>query len=124
MEEIYFKDRVEDLEPFFQELFKLSSVQNLIKVKLGEEYLNKLVSSNSTDLVSDELINLLEDFVENESLIIHELPATGDYGEFSIEIQNFGPVYWISSMDFDSIKYFKSLQDAINCAQLVFSEFL
>lgn len=124
MEEIYFKDRIDNLEPFYNKLFKINSVQNLIKESLGEEYLNKIIQPNSEDLITDELINLLEDFIENESSIIQELPATGDYGEFSINILNFGPVYWINSMDFDSIKYFKSKKDAINCAEIVFLEFL
>jgi hypothetical protein len=124
MEEIYFKDRIEDLAAFYQDLFKINSIQNLIRCKLGEELLNKINSTSTRYLVSDELINLLEEFIENESSIIHEITALGDYGEFSIGIQNFGPIYWISASDFDSIKYFKSLQDAINCAELVFSEFL
>jgi hypothetical protein len=38
-------------------------------------------------------------------------------GGFPTEIMNFGPVYWVSSFEYQPDKYFKSEKDAISFAQ-------
>ena len=48
----------------------------------------------------------------------------GDAGSFPINILRFGPVYWIDAMEFDSIGYFETLENAINCASSEYEPFI
>ena len=49
---------------------------------------------------------------------------SNSFGEFPIDIYHFGPLYWVSAQEFDSIKYFNSAEDAIACAEFEYDSFL
>ncbi len=55
----------------------------------------------------------LEDLVKNDSVTVSSIEASGGYEDFfNIEIQSFGPVFWIWASDFDDIGYFATLKEA------------
>jgi hypothetical protein len=55
----------------------------------------------------------LEDLVKNDSVTVDTIEAAGGYEHyFNIEIQSFGPVYWIQASEFDDIGYFGSEKEA------------
>ncbi len=61
---------------------------------------------------------------ENESVIVKSLQGKGDYGAFSIDINEFYGIFWITAADFDSDGYFISLQDAILFAEARFEPYI
>ena len=55
----------------------------------------------------------LEDLVKNESSYMDTIQASGGpEHEFDIEIQSFGPVFWIQANEFDDIGYFATEREA------------
>jgi hypothetical protein len=55
----------------------------------------------------------LEDLIKNESSYTDTIQASGGPDlEFDIEIQSFGPVFWIQANEFDDIGYFATEKEA------------
>lgn len=60
----------------------------------------------------------LEDLVKNQSIEVDTIEAAGGYDHyFNIEIQSFGPVFWIQASEFDDIGYFGSETEAVEHAR-------
>jgi hypothetical protein len=60
----------------------------------------------------------LEDLVKSDSVTVSSIEASGGYEDFfNIEIQSFGPVFWIWASDFDDIGYFATLKEAEDFAR-------
>jgi hypothetical protein len=60
----------------------------------------------------------LENLVKNDSVTVDTIEAAGGYEHyFNIEIQSFGPVYWIQASEFDDIGYFGSEKEAVEHAR-------
>lgn len=61
--------------------------------------------------VQDQAEDATEEFVINEATVEEDIAAFGAE-EFSIEIMNYGPVYFIRASEFDDIGYFASCDEA------------
>ena len=60
----------------------------------------------------------LENLVKNYSIEVDTIEAAGGYEHyFNIEIQSFGPVFWIQASEFDDIGYFGSEKEAVEHAR-------
>ena len=60
----------------------------------------------------------LENLVKNHSIEVDTIEAAGGYENyFNIEIQSFGPVFWIQASEFDDIGYFGSEKEAAEHAR-------
>ena len=60
----------------------------------------------------------LENLVKNHSIEVDTIEAAGGCEHyFNIEIQSFGPVFWIQASEFDDIGYFGSEKEAAEHAR-------
>ena len=60
----------------------------------------------------------LENLVKNHYIEVDTIEAAGGYEHyFNIEIQSFGPVFWIQASEFDDIGYFGSEKEAVEHAR-------
>jgi hypothetical protein len=67
----------------------------------------------------------LEDLVKNDSVTVDTIEAAGGYEHyFNIEIQSFGPVYWIQASEFDDIGYFGSEKEAVEHAREEYATYI
>ena len=117
-----------EIESFYQELIKDESVQEALINELGIETSNNIIRQFNSGIPYNDIHEDFEDVIINcieENAIVEDtLTGLGGYGEFPIEILNFGPLYWISAQDFDPIKYFKTFEDAVACAEFEYESFL
>ena len=79
---------------------------------------------NKNILVIDAGTCVTYDFVNNNAEVKVTLTGLGSYGEFPIDILNFGHLYWVSAQEYDPIQYFKTIEDAIECAEFEYDSFL
>ncbi len=62
--------------------------------------------------------------MQNESEVVKSLIGVGSYGEFPIYIMQFGPVFWIRALEFDTIGYFADAESAIAYAEFNYEPFI
>jgi hypothetical protein len=86
--------------------------------------INKLNNELSCIDIQVDFEDIISECVENNASIHISLTGIGSFGEFPIDIYHFGPLYWVSAQEFDSIKYFNSAEDAIACAEFEYDSFL
>jgi len=73
----------------------------------------------------DELdTSIIDDLIHSDYEVALELQGHGSYGEFSINVCRFGPVYWVFAPDFDNVEYFTSLEAAREAAEDVYESFI
>lgn len=117
-----------EIESFYQELIKDETVQEALKNELGIKTSNNIIKQFNNGVTYNDIHEDFEDVIINcieENAVVEDtLTGIGGYGEFPIEILNFGPLYWISAQDFDQIKYFKTFEDAYACAEFEYESFL
>lgn len=63
-----------------------------------------------------DFLEVINEIILCDSKEISHLTGVGGYGEFSILIKQYGPLFWIDTPDY-SIQYFKSLDDAAAFAE-------
>ena len=118
----------EPLESFYEELMKVESVKEELRNELGKDNANKIIQQFKDGIpynhIKGDFEEVISDFVENNGDIQTTLTGVGSYGEFPIHILNFGPLYWVDAQEFDSIVYFKSVDDAISCAEWEYEAFI
>jgi hypothetical protein len=67
----------------------------------------------------------LENLVKNHSIEVDTIEAAGGYEHyFNIEIQSFGPVYWIQASEFDDIGYFGSEKESVEHAREEYATYI
>lgn len=116
-----------EINEFFHELVKIEIIQEALTGSLGKDIAQGLIQELSSGLhcgnIKVDFEDIITDCVDNNSIIFKTLTGNGDFGEFPIQIFQFGPLFWVSAQEFDSIKYFKSANDAIACAEFEYDSF-
>jgi len=116
------------IEFFYKDLVQLESVQIELISKLGTEDAESVIMKFNNGIPYAEIEgnyeDIIIDFVNNNSVEVKCLTGKGAYDEFSISILNFGPLFWIQALEFDSIQFFSAKVDAILCAKIEYAEFL
>ena len=117
-----------EIESFYQELIKDEDIQDALINELGLEISNNIIRQFNNGVtyedIHDDFEDVIIDCVENNAIVENTLTGVGGYGEFPINILNFGPLYWVSAQEFDPIKYFKTIEDAMSCAESEYATFL
>ena len=108
------------IESFYPELIEILEVQEAIEEQLGEEVCKRIVKQfkeNTPYLeIEGDFENIIQEVIENEGTVYEQLTGLGGNGEYPIDIFNFGPLYWVHAQEYDPIIYFKSYEDAEECA--------
>ena len=106
----------------------MKSIQVEIKNQLGEDIGNKVLKQFKNGIsdydINEDFEDIILDFVNNNAEVKVTLTGLGSYGEFPIDILNFGHLYWVSAQEYDPIQYFKTIEDAIECAEFEYDSFL
>ena len=121
-------NETKELMFFVRDLLKFPLILAELENRLGVEQKNQIINhfnnvSNQHKLNID-FEDIIEECVENESIIHSTLIGIGDYGEFPINIMHFGPLYWVSAQEFDAVKYFETAEEAISYAEWEYQSFL
>gem|GEM_PF-3140822 len=86
------------------------------------EVLDRL-SSDGRQISTEMKLEAAEECIEEFGDVIDGF-ETGSTGyKFHVCIHNYGPVYWISAVEFDNSEYFESCQDALDYAMKEFESF-
>jgi hypothetical protein len=108
------------IESFYPELIEILEVQEAIEEQLGEEVCKRIVKQfkeNTPYLeIEGDFEDIIQEVIENEGTVYEQLTGLGGNGEYPIDIFNFGPLYWVHAQEYDPIIYFKSYEDAEECA--------
>jgi hypothetical protein len=117
-----------EIDSFYNELIKIEIVQKELIDSLGHELAQMVIQKLNGGLTSLDIQvdfeDIISDCVENNASVFISLTGIGSYGEFPIDIYQFGPLYWVSAQEFDPIKYFETSEDAIDCAAFEYDSFL
>ena len=117
-----------EIETVYNELINIEIVQQELIDSLGidqaQTVIQKLNNGLSSIDIQVDFEDIISECVENNASVHVSLTGIGSFGEFPIDIYHFGPLYWVSAQEFDSIKYFNSAEDAIACAEFEYDSFL
>jgi hypothetical protein len=117
-----------EIDAFYNELIKIEIVQKELIDSLGHERAQMVIQKLNCGLTSLDIQvdfeDIISDCVENNASVFISLTGIGSYGEFPINIYQFGPLFWVSAQEFDPIKYFVTAEDAIDCASFEYDSFL
>jgi hypothetical protein len=121
-------NETKELMFFVRDLLKFPLILDELENRLGVEQKNQIINhfnnvSNQHKLNID-FEDIIEECVDNESIIHSTLIGIGDNGEFPINIMHFGPLYWVSAQEFDAVKYFETAEEAISYAEWEYQSFL
>lgn len=118
-------NNIHPIEFFYPDLIKMQLVQEGIKDYLGEAVCTKIVMQFSENIpyaeIEGDFEDIISELVFNESEVIKSLIGDGGNGAFSIDIMGLGPLYWIDAQEFDPIQFFKTFEDAFNCAKSTYA---
>ena len=107
---------------FYPELLKMNEVQDAIEEKYGKGNYKKIAKEFSEEkylnISPGDIEDLISDLIDNDYKVDDTIYGSGDFGEYSIEIQSFGPLFWVQGQEFDPIQFFKSFDEALSCAVL------
>ncbi len=116
------------LEDFMAELIYHPAIREEITSKLGSEkamlVFEQFGHGTLSSEIQDDVYNLVSDYIDNNAKVSEELTGYSSDDCFPICIRSFGPIHWVEAQEFDPIKYFKSSNEALNWAELEYSEFL
>jgi len=119
--------KTEAIESFYAELIQIQSIKDEIINELGEKeglrIINQFINRASYLDIKGDFEDIMIEFINNNADILESLTGIGSYGEFSIDLKNFGPLFWVEAQEFDPIKYFRSRQDALDCANSEYNSF-
>ncbi len=108
-------DMYEQLKRRIAELLDMPIVQkelaNQLDLKL-ESINHELVRSETWSSIEDDVVCIVFDLMANDSTVVKEHTGIGGYGEFPIDIYQFGPLFYIRALEFDDIGFFDSLDEA------------
>jgi len=117
------------LESFFPSLAALSCVQTALTEEFGKDasaIIAKMKAGGS--LSSEELgaYDVIYDLVHNDSTVADSLDgwSSACNDTFSINIMQFGSVFWIAAVEFDNIGYFDTLEEAKGVAEFNYEPFI
>jgi hypothetical protein len=117
-----------DITHFYCELVRMDSIQKELKSFLGDSesvrIINDFMMGIPYDQIEGNYEDIIGDYIENNAVEIETLYGMGSYGEFPISILNYGPLFWVQAQEFDSIKFFKSKEDAVSCAEWEYEAYL
>ena len=117
-------DNIFTIDEFYSKLIKMEEVQDAIAEEYGKENYQKIFKRFSEGVyhyaVEGDIEDLIIGLVENYYEIDETIYGIGGNGKYPIEIRSFGPLFWIEAQEFDPIKYFKSFDEALSCAESTF----
>tara|TARA_B110000285_G_C14776493_1_gene446472 strand:+ start:119 stop:436 length:318 start_codon:yes stop_codon:yes gene_type:complete len=100
----------------------MNEVQDAIEEKYGKGNYKKIAKEFSEEkylnISPGDIEDLISDLIDNDYKVDDTIYGSGDFGEYSIEIQSFGPLFWVQGQEFDPIQFFKSFDEALSCAVL------
>jgi hypothetical protein len=105
------------IEKRLPELLNIPVVQAAVarELELSIESINsEFAQSSAWGSVKDEIYDIVVDLIFNESEVVSEHSGAGDFGEFSIDVRQFGPLFYISTLEYDDIGFFDSLDEALS----------
>ncbi len=122
------KSNCEPIELFYSELIEMESVQQQLEEFLDKEIYDRILKQFDEGIaynkIEGDFEDIINEYVVENAEVINDLTGVAWDGEFSINIMNFGPLYWVEAPEFDLIGYFKSEEDALAYAEVEYSGFL
>jgi hypothetical protein len=116
------------LEFFFPSLAESLPVQKALSEQFGERAPSIVAKLKAGQSLSDEELgahDIIHDLIRNSSIGVHSIEALGAYDDtFSVNVMQFGNVFWISAMEFDDIGYFDDLEQAKSAAEANYEPFI
>jgi hypothetical protein len=117
------------LESFFPSLAALASVQTALIKEFGKDgstIITKMKAGESLSYEELRAHNTIHELVHNDSVVADSLAgwssACNDI--FSINVMQFGSVFWIEAPEFDDIGYFDTLEQAKGVAEFNYEPFI
>lgn len=90
----------------------------------AQNLLDKMRSGRVPCEQKDELNDILIDLLGEKGEPAAEFIGRGDFDEFPITVMRFGPVCWITAMEFDDIGFFDEVSAASEAAASNFEPFI
>ena len=117
------------LESFLPSLAALPSVQAALTEEFGKDGLTIIAKMNTGETLSDEELgahDIIHDLVHNNSVVPDSLAGWSSASDdtFSINVMQFGSVFWIEAPEFDDIGYFDTPEDAKAAAEANYEPFI
>lgn len=116
------------IDEFYSELIKVDSVKDALEAEFGIVGYQNIVEHVMNNGKIFEIEYNFEDIIQNmviENFVnVKTFAGNGSNGSFPITIKKFGPLYWVDAQEFDNIKYFKSYEEASDCALTEYASFL
>jgi hypothetical protein len=117
------------LESFFPSLAELPSVQTALEAEFGKNVSAIIAKMKAAESLSEEELgahDIISDLVRNDSVAADSIDGwSSAYNDtFSINIVQFGSVFWIEAAEFDDIGYFGTRQEAKDAAECNYEPFI
>lgn len=115
------------IEKFYPDLVELELVNELLNDSFGPANTAVIIDKLKKGLfqeVNFDFEDIVTEVIENNYEMVAELTGVGSYGEFSIVVNGYGPLFWIHANDFDPIAYFETCEDAVMYAEIEFGAYL
>ena len=111
------------LESFFPSLAALPSVQTALREEFGEHGSAIIAKLKAGEPLSDEELgahDTIQNLVDNNSVVADSYDGWDSSCDdtFSIDVMQFGSVFWIRAQENDDIGYFGTLDDAKVAAEV------
>jgi hypothetical protein len=117
------------LESFFPSLVALPSVESSLRKEFGKDASAIIAKLNAGEPLSNEELgahDIINDLVRNDSVMVDSLAGwRSAYNDtFSIDVMQFGSVFWVEAQEFDDIGYFDTLEKAKDAAEFNYEPFI
>ena len=117
------------LKSFFPSLAALPSVQIALRKEFGKDVSAIIAKMKVGRVLSNEELgahDTIHDLVHNSSVVADTLAGWSSACDdtFSINVMQFGSVFWIEAPEFDDIGYFDTLEDAKAAAEANYEPFI
>ncbi|MPM96819.1 hypothetical protein SDC9_143984 [bioreactor metagenome] len=110
----------------FSELAKHPELKEAVSSNFGDRLPQLLVAYEQGDTDAyDELYDYFMDSLMNDAEFVETLYGAGPYyDEFPISICKYGPLYYISALEFDLMGTYDSLEEAVSSAESEFYDYI
>lgn len=115
------------LSKFYAALSQYDKVKAAVREQFGSEseaVLDSMRNENISSEQADALHDLLADMLNEQGEAVRSFVGRGDFDEFSIDVMQFGPLFWIIADEFDDIGYFDDLVKASDEAKSNYEPFI
>jgi len=113
-----------DISEFQESILASEEIHDLVKEKLGEQAYEKWVAFQRGENL-DDLYELISDNATEYGEELDELEGAGPEDDvFPITVWKIGPLYLITATEFEPLKYFGSLKEALDYAGNYFSGYI